>query len=269
MLMPGLSVLNIELCSKCNKDCWMCGRRKVDCEYPEVKMNYGEMDLDLLRQIRFDLEGSYYTLIQFHKDGEPLMYSHLEEALKMFNGFIRCFNTNGKLLVERANEIIDHMETITISTFENDPEWEDQYQKLVKFLEIKGNRKPSVIIRTLGNIDKKRMELYNSLNLLQADRILHSPMGSFEYTRKTTVPEHGICLDLLSHLTIDRFGDVYPCVRFDPHKENKIGNVLEKPLIRIWEGNERRNLIDKFVQQKREEIPFCSKCQFWGIPRGN
>ena len=40
----GLAVVNVELTSRCNKDCWMCGRRKVDREYPEIVMNYGDMD---------------------------------------------------------------------------------------------------------------------------------------------------------------------------------------------------------------------------------
>ena len=35
------NILNIELTSLCNKDCWMCGRRKIDKEYPELKIEYG------------------------------------------------------------------------------------------------------------------------------------------------------------------------------------------------------------------------------------
>ena len=31
-------ILNIELTSRCNKNCWMCGRRKVDRDYPEIAM---------------------------------------------------------------------------------------------------------------------------------------------------------------------------------------------------------------------------------------
>jgi MoaA/NifB/PqqE/SkfB family radical SAM enzyme len=31
----GLGNINIELTSRCNKSCWMCGRRKVEKEMPE------------------------------------------------------------------------------------------------------------------------------------------------------------------------------------------------------------------------------------------
>ena len=263
-MLDGLTVCNIELTSQCNANCWMCGRRKIDRDHPEIKMNYGHMDVEILKTIRYDLDSNKNVIIQMHSNGDP----HVKDALQLFDGFIRCFNTNGKLLVEKADEIIDNMETITISTFENDPEWKEQYENIVEFLRIKGDRLPSVIIRTLGEIYGIRKEKYQSLNLLIADRILHSPMGSYSYTKKTTVPEHGICMDLQSHLVIDRFGDVYPCVRFDPYKENRLGSILEQHLDIIWNGQKRLDMISKFIKQKRNEIPFCSQCEFWGIPRG-
>ncbi len=51
MALNGLGTINIELTSRCNKNCWMCGRRKVDREYPELALNYGDMDFDLVKHI--------------------------------------------------------------------------------------------------------------------------------------------------------------------------------------------------------------------------
>jgi radical SAM protein with 4Fe4S-binding SPASM domain len=93
-------------------------------------------------------------------------------------------------------------------------------------------------------------------------------MGSFDYERKTTIPEEGICYEVLSKLAIDRFGNVSPCVRFDPKDENILGNVNEQTLEEIWYGEKRRKLLTKHISGKRAEIPFCSRCHFWGIPRG-
>jgi len=39
----GLTTVNVELTTMCNKNCWMCGRRKIDKEYPEIAMEYGDM----------------------------------------------------------------------------------------------------------------------------------------------------------------------------------------------------------------------------------
>ena len=54
--LAGLCNVNVELTSRCNKDCWMCGRRKIDKDYPEIAMNYGDMDFDLVRTINAQIE---------------------------------------------------------------------------------------------------------------------------------------------------------------------------------------------------------------------
>lgn len=54
-------------------------------------------------------------VVQFHNNGESLLYPYLGEVLNIFNHCIRCFNTNFKLLLDRADEIIRNLETLTIS----------------------------------------------------------------------------------------------------------------------------------------------------------
>lgn len=259
------SILNIELTNKCNKTCYMCGRRKVETQNPNIKYT-DEIDLKLLKKIAKQLpEG---ILIQFHNNGEPLLYSYLKEALSLFKKQIRCFDTNGKLLLEKYNEIIDNVETITISTFEKDPEWEQQYEILKEFLRKKGEKKPSVIIRCLGDIEKERIEKYKELNCLMAYRILHSPMGSFEYKKQTVIPEHGICLEMLFHPAINVKGELSTCVRFDPDKKAVLGNLNKDSFKKIWNSNERRKWLQLHINGERNKIPLCSKCEFYGIPRG-
>ena len=46
----GLLVVNLELTSKCNKNCWMCGRRKLEREYPNL-VDWGDMDFELVQTI--------------------------------------------------------------------------------------------------------------------------------------------------------------------------------------------------------------------------
>ena len=49
----------------------MCGRRKVDNDYPEIKLNYGFMDFELLKRIVAQLpEG---ILVQAHWNVEKLL----------------------------------------------------------------------------------------------------------------------------------------------------------------------------------------------------
>lgn len=277
----GLLVVNCELTSRCNKSCWMCGRRKIEKEYPHLT-NWGDMDFELVELISRQLPEN--VVVQFHNNGESLLYQRFGDAIKLFKKQIKCLDTNGKLLLEKADEIIDNLDTITISVIENDREQDDQYEITKKFLEIKGNRKPFVIYRLLGNVGllqrndhnnltnyddleyRERRERWYRLPGIVANRTLHNPMGSYDYTKRPTIPEIGICLDILSHLVINRTGDVYPCIRFNPYKYNLLGNIKEKPLVDIWNSNYRKRLVEQHIKGNRHCNPLCAKCEFYGVP---
>jgi hypothetical protein len=259
----GLYCIHLELTSRCNKNCWMCGRRKIDKEHPEIAMNYGDMDFGMVKKIAKQLpEG---IVVQFHNNGEPLLYPELGNALRLFNNQIKCMNTNAKLIVDRAGEIIDNLDTITISVIENDLEADEQYELVKKFLRIKGKKKPNMIYRCLGEVKTER---WRELEGIIATRILHNPLGSFKYMKNPTVPEIGICLEILNHLAINRFGKVSICVRFDPKGLGIIGDANSMPLIDIWHGAQRKEWIKHHMAGKRNEIPLCSYCDFWGVPTG-
>jgi radical SAM protein with 4Fe4S-binding SPASM domain len=241
----------------------MCGRRKIDKEYPEIAMNYGDMDFELVKKIAAQLpEG---IVVQFHNNGEPLLYPRFKEAVRLFDKQIRCFDTNAKLIVEKADEIIDNVDTMTISVIENDPEGDEQYALVKKFIAIKGERKPRMIYRCLGNVDTQRWE---KLDGIIATRILHNPLGSFKYKKSPTVPEIGICLEILNHMAINSTGKVSICVRFDPKGAGVIGDATSTPLKDIWNGPTRKEWIQHHKEGKRNKIPLCSHCDYWGVPTG-
>lgn len=257
----ALSTVNVELTNRCNKLCWMCGRRKVDRDYPELALNYGDMDFELVRHIAEQLPPK--IVVQLHNNGEPLLYPKFREAASLFHRQIRCMDTNGKLIVERADDIIDNLDTLTISTFENDEDSDEQHELISRFLEIKRDRKPNVIIRCLGNVN---VEAYRKYGCIIASRVLHSPMGSFEYRKNPTVPEIGICLDLLNHMVIRKDGRVSACVRFDPENLGIIGDCTKDSLVDIWNGPKRTEWLNQHIEGKRSKIQLCSKCEFWGVP---
>jgi len=260
----GLSNINVELTSRCNKSCWMCGRRKIERDYPRLVSNYGDMDFNLVKKIARQLPPN--IVVQLHNNGEPLLYPRFGEAVRLFSGQITNIVTNGKLLLEKARQIIGNLDTIAISVIENDPEQEQQYALIRKFLKIKGERKPFVVLRLNGMVDREK---YRKLGVLLATRVLHSPLGSFNYQKKQpTVPEIGICLDFLYHLAINSRGLVSICVRFDPGALGVIGDANKQSLADIWNGPKRMNWLKKHKEGKRKLIPLCSYCHFWGVPTG-
>ncbi len=261
----GLTTVNVELTSRCNKDCWMCGRRKIDRDYPQIKLNYGDMDFGLAESIAEQLPSN--IMVQLHNNGEPLLYRRFGEAAGLFHRQIRNIVTNGKLLAEKADEIIGNLDTMAVSVFENDPEADEQYDTLVRFLEIKGDRKPHTVLRINGDVED--IERYERLGLVMARRVLHAPEGSFNYKKDPTVPEAGICLDFLNHMAINKDGEVSICVRFDPKRLGVIGDSNRERLADIWNGRVRMQWLEFHKRGMRDRVPLCSYCQFWGVPTGN
>ena len=257
----GLTTVNVELTSRCNKNCWMCGRRKIERDYPELVEQYGNMGLGLVKKISEQLPPS--IVVQLHNNGEPTLYPYLGKAIKLFDKQITNFDTNGKLLVKKADEIIGNLDTMAISIIEDDPEAEEQYKIIKEFLKLKGKKKPYVVFRLNGKVDSTK---YENLGGIIARRVIHAKMGSYNYKVEPTKPEIGICLDFLNHLSINKDGDASICVRFDPKKLGVLGNVNYQSIDDIWNGEKRMKWMEYHKQGKRDKIPLCSYCHFWGVP---
>ena len=259
----GLSGVNVELTSRCNKNCWCCGRRKREQEDPSVLNSYGDMPWEMVQSIASQLPDN--IVVQLHNNGEPLLYPLIREAIVAFKRQIISFDTNGDLLVDCYDRIINRVDTIAVSVIKDDPGRDKQLKTLKEFLRIKGRLKPLVVVRLNGEQDEQP---YKDLGVIIAKRILHSPKGSFNYNRPVTVPEIGVCLEALHHLSIDRFGAVSMCVRFDPEGLGIIGNVNDQSLVDIWNGKERDLRVLKHLSGNRQDVPLCSKCEYFGVPTG-
>jgi len=242
----------------------MCGRRKTERDYPELVLKYGDMDFALVEKIAKQLPPN--IVVQLHNNGEGLLYPRFGEATKLFSNQITNIVTNGKLLVKKADEIIGNLDTLAISVFEKDGDADEQYKLIQEFLKIKGERKPYTVLRINGEVDEAK---YKKFNLLMVRRILHAPMGSFNYKKKVpTIPEVGICWDFLHHLAINTHGEASICVRFDPKRIGVIGDANKESLVDIWNSKKRMQWLEYHKQGKRDKIPLCSYCQFWGVPTG-
>jgi len=268
MNLNGLTTVNVELTNRCNKACWMCGRRKIERDFPKLSLKYADMDFPLVKSIARQLPPG--IVVQFHSNGEGLLYPRFGEATRLFKKQIRCITTNGLLLLEKADEVIDNLDTVAISIIQDEiPEIKEKLLKIIKkFLKMKGDRKPLLIYRLLGDVND---EEYKKLPGIVARRILHAPMGSFDYRRKQekrnpTIPEIGICLDLLNHLCVSQNGEVSICVRFDPKRVGVIGHTNKQSLEEIWNSEKRHDWIEYHKRGRRNKVPLCSTCQFWGVP---
>jgi len=275
MNLLGLSKIHIELSSICRKKCWMCGRRKLDKNEHSSKIPYGHMELNIIKKILNNIPRDSGITIATHNNGESMESPYYGTAVKLFKDH-GCFVytvTNGQHLINKQKEIIDNLDSLSISIFENDDEQEKQLEIIKEFLKIKNERSPYTTLRLIGNVDST---LYEKLNCLIIKRLLHEPEGSFDYKtgingkiKTPTIPEHGVCLDFLNTLAIDIRGDVFCCVRFNPNKELLLGNIMRNTLLELWNCKKRVNMKDKHIHGKRSELKFCfESCDFYGVPTG-
>jgi radical SAM protein with 4Fe4S-binding SPASM domain len=264
--LTGLSQINIELTSMCNKItlCKFCGHQDPDI-HPDRKD--GVMSADLIRKLSMQLD--YYgknLVVQFHRDGDPLAIEP-GWALQRFSRNFRSIVTHGESLARWAPDIIDNCEAVTVSIFRGDPDREIQLQSLRQFLAKKGDRLPLVYLKVVGDMTDDDLADYEKLGVPIMRRLLHIASGNAKYAHRLPVmPEHGICLDLLHHPSVAWDGRVYLCNRIDPHDRGLIGNLNEHSLGEIWNGPIRRGWLKLHMQGKRDEVPLCSDCKYWGIP---
>jgi radical SAM protein with 4Fe4S-binding SPASM domain len=256
--------INVELTDRCNKSCAICGRRKREKEHPEIINTYGDMQFRMVKEIAAQLPPT--VTVHLHNNGEAFLYPRLKDAIMAFKerGCMTHITTNGKLLMEKFGEIVDVLDTLAISVIEYDPEWSEQRDILKEFLDVKGERKPHTVLRLNGDV--RDLDYRHIFGIPLARRQLHAPEGSFRYEKPPTIPETGVCLDLLHHPAINKDGDVSICVRYDPERLGVLGNVQQTPLDEILYGSKRRGWIDVHYHGNRENVPLCRTCEYFGVP---
>jgi hypothetical protein len=203
--------------------------------------------------------------------------------LGYFKHCVRGLNTNGKLLVEKADEIIGNLDTLTLSIIEADPEADEQLEILKEFLKIKGDRPPMMVYRLLGDIDPRPWRAFaKNRGGIVVTRLLHDPLGSYGYEKPVTVPEMGICLDMMHSVAVDRYGHVCHCVRLDAETARRndpprstIGHIDNATLEEIVTGTDthkakhpRLRYLQLHLEGRRKDVPLCATCEFYGVPTG-
>ncbi len=268
-MLHGLTQLNVELTSRCDKRtlCGFCGHQDPSI-YPTIR--FGEIKEELVKNLAFECYPLGKSLVvQFHRDGDPLAASDdcLCGALFDFRDNIRSIVTHGERLAERAQDLIEKCEAITVSIFRRDPDRDVQLTALRAFLKEKQARLPNVVLKVVGDMSDGELDAYEGLDLPIIRRRLHVPFANSKYAHGApSMPEHGVCLDLLHHPSVAWDGRVYLCNRLDTHDDGLIGDLNANTLDTIWNGALRASYVQAHVTGLRATVPPCTTCTYYGIP---
>ena len=257
-MLTALTQLNIELSSRCDKKtiCFMCGHQRGDAKY-------GDMEFSLLNHISAQIRPP--VIVSFHRDGDPLVYPRLGEALQLFRNFPTSIVTHGEALNDRADEIIGNCTTVSVSVIPRDPDRAIQLESIAGFLAKKGDRAPMVQLKFVGIIHDP--EPYQALGVPIIGRALHSSKGNWNYYKiDPIIPEVRVCLDFLGRPTVDWKGNLYHCNRLDVKGEGLLGNLNESTLDELWNGPERARMLRAHLAGRRQDAnPLCASCEFYGV----
>lgn len=243
--------INVELTSRCNKACHFCGRAK---DRKEGLMKTGDMPFDLFELILEQYTGS---VLQFNKDGEPLLYPALREVGERCRHLTTNIVTNGILLMDRKDDLRDNFTSVTVSVYEDDAE---QFETVKRFVESAPH--PKVYIKFLGQYENPE---YAALGLKTLRRTIHNPRGDTNYEgSKPPIPELGVCLDFLFKPSIDHEGNVFICNRYDPECKGMLGNIKNDTFEWMWNSPLRQHWLHSHKIGRRDLIPLCKDCEFWG-----
>lgn len=276
-----LERIYVEIGNICNLSCSFCAG---------TKRHKKQMSVEEFKKVCQRIKGKT-KYIYLHVLGEPLLHPSLDDFLKIAreNMLAVCITTNGVLLSQKGDIIsknadIVHKVSISLHSLEgNDTaEYDNYLRNAVLFAKEMANEGIFVVFRlwnkdSLEGFGKNRQNSYiedflkseylkDWQNRPRGFRIAKNTFleydGIFTWPTKSTAPqtEKGFCYGISSQIAILVDGTVTPCC-LDCEGEIPLGNIFEKPLVEILEGEKAKAIKNGFLQGKFTH-PLCKKCTF-------
>jgi MoaA/NifB/PqqE/SkfB family radical SAM enzyme len=270
-----LAGIMIELVNRCNADCKMC------C-YGSMTRPQGAMSIELFKRIVDQSRAARFPVECLAGLGEPLLYPYLEEALKYFKakGFGQgMVLTNGILLDDaRIGILVSHARAVRVSVLSTDPAVytaltrRDEHPRLCENVRsfIKRSAGSDVRIQIMGLSTR-----LNPRETVEGLRKLFGEHSNVSYFIKAAqVPGPG-SEDLRIHprpfdrrgcwnphrlLAIMWNGDCLFCCFDTAAGQDRIGNIGETDLMRIWRGERAARLRRELRKGHLENLCFCARC---------
>lgn len=268
------SKIYVEITNICNMNCSFChGHSRAP-----KQMSRDEF-LSVLEKIKY-----YTKYIYYHLMGEPLSHPELPQFIKLAdeNGFKSIITTNGTLLKQRGNALVDagiHKVNISVHSFEGGTEerFESYLKNLVDFA-LKAHNKGVIVVFRLwnngfdnGRNDKiieylkrnindnwsknsKGFKILDKMFLEYGERFSWPDMNADVYGRDV------FCYGLRDHIGILSDGTVVPCC-LDSEGTINLGNLFNDNLSDIINSDRAKAIKCGFdCRNAVEEL--CQKCGY-------
>ncbi len=271
---PPYSRVYVEITNLCNRNCSFC----PGTARPPKQMTAEEFEV-VARKLRGTTEYLYYHLM-----GEPLTHPKLPELIAIAKdlGFRSCITTNGTLLPQRGQPLIDagvYKVSISVHSFE-EGSTEDYVNYINGCLDFAANASSAGVITVLRlwNRGYDAGRNISTVDLIQkrfSGPWLEQPRGIrireklfLEYGDRFDWPDMEaqdqgdsvFCYGLKDHFGILSDGTVVPCC-LDREGAIGLGNIFEQDIQDILDNPRAKAMRAGFSCRKATE-ELCRKCGY-------
>jgi radical SAM protein with 4Fe4S-binding SPASM domain len=279
------SRINIEPTNRCNLRCNMCPRK-------DLTRPVGEIGTELFDKLAREISRHAPSEVRLHKDGEPLMASHIFELLDHIKtvapSTLLNMDTNALLLdEEKAEKLLDSkLDVLLFSVNAATPETYKKVRGSTKYDQVIGNIERFLAMRReRGYVWPKvkvqlivMAETRNEIGLFKekwgehdVDVLLipainwggwRPDVQSMMELPKKRYP----CGFIFNSFSINWDGKVSFC-NVDFNHLGIIGDVNEQTIEEIWKGPEFERYRELHKQGRWGEIDLCRDCNYWAYTR--
>jgi radical SAM protein with 4Fe4S-binding SPASM domain len=264
---PFPRLLDIELTNQCNLECRMC-----PTGLGKLKREEGFIDSRLISGILDDIAG-HYVGIRFVRWGEPLLHSQLLLFLISIKrqGLPCHINTNGVFSDEEFLKDIVKLELDSIKfsfqglhkgsykKMRGVDHFDQLTQTVIDLHELRGKKKkPFIQVGTTVTDESEQSIIYFKKMFSEfSDRVTVGKTKNLFGAERGHIANP--CPELWDKLSVNWDGTVSACCA-DFDKKMVVGNLADETIEEIWNGKKLKELRQKLLDGKLEELEVCRRC---------
>ncbi|HEV7239459.1 MAG TPA: radical SAM protein [Thermoanaerobaculia bacterium] len=267
---PSRIKVGLELTSKCNLRCGMC-------PLPVLRRPYEDMEWPLVEKAEREIHGNGLKLKWLHEMGEPLLYSRIDDAIRLFPE--ASLSTNGLVLTPEigAKLLASPLKRIRICVDSIDP-------KIYPQLRTGGDFDKLVDLTRKFLVQAKgapmRIEIQKMRSRLTQDETIDDFRKLFDLRQyKNARVIERTCEALDVNEETDLHGKFYGCVQgafftwvvifadgrvthccYDAHGDQVLGDLKTHSLREILDGPRFAEMQDAFDRRDFSNLPRCGEC---------
>lgn len=267
---PRRIKVGLELTSKCNLRCGMC-------PLPVLRRPYEDMPWPLVERAEREIHGLGLRLKWLHEMGEPLLYSRIDDAIRLFpeaslstNGLVLTEEVGAKLLntpLKRIRICVDSVNPKVYPQLRTGGDFDRLVELTRKFLDQ-------------ANGHPMRIEIQKMRSRLTLDETVDDFRKLFDLKRyKTARVIEKTCEALDVNEETDLHGKFYGCVQgafftwvvvfadgrvthccYDAHGDQVMGDLKTHSLREIIDSDRFAAMQAAFDRRDLSQLPRCAEC---------